>query len=111
AWISLLATRQPGPTFVLPAIGLAMAGVLIAMGRSQRVWYFVDRLLARSRLTRGWLPKESNIQARVSALMRSSVIARGVLLSITTTVISVLVLVIVVRGLTFSGITWRNAFY
>ncbi|HUG15722.1 MAG TPA: lysylphosphatidylglycerol synthase transmembrane domain-containing protein [Thermomicrobiales bacterium] len=111
AWASLLITRQPGPTFVLPAIGLFMAGVLIAMGRSRRVWMYVDRLLARSRVTRRWLPQESDIQSRVNALMRSGVIARGALFSIATTSLSAVVLVVVVRGLTFTGISWRDAFF
>lgn len=111
AWAALLITRQPGPTFMLPAIGLIMAGILIAMGRSRQVWNFVDRLLARSRVTRRWLPQESDIQSRVNALMRGSVIARGALMSIGTTLVSAAILVVVVRGLTFSGISWRNALY
>jgi putative heme transporter len=111
AWAGLLITRQPGPTFLLPAIGLAMASMLIAMGRSRQVWNSVDRLLARSRVTRRWLPQESDIQSRVNALMRPSVIARGTLFSVATTLVSAVILVVVVRGLTVSGISWRNAIY
>jgi uncharacterized membrane protein YbhN (UPF0104 family) len=111
AWLGMLITRQPGPRFVLPAIGLAMAGIMIAMGRSQAVWHFVDRLLARSRFTRRWLPQEADIQSRVNALMRPGVLARGACFSMTTTLISAVILLVVVRGLTFSGISWRNAVY
>jgi hypothetical protein len=108
--ISLLAlgmstiTDQGRGRFAIPMIGLLMAFVFVAMGRSERVWRFVDRLLGRFRPTRGWLPKEADIHERVSAMMRTPVLLRGVGLSILTTLLSIVFLYVVVNALTFRGI-------
>jgi hypothetical protein len=111
AWASMFAMRLEGPRFLLPTAGFVFAGVLIAMGRSERLWYWVDRFLARWRLTRRLLPKEADIHQRVRALMRPSVIARGVGFCIATTTLSTLVLIVLANALTFRGVSPLEALY
>lgn len=104
-----LADREPRNRLLIPIGGLAFAGLLVAMGRSARVWAFIDRLLWRFRLTRNWLSQEADIQARVKALMRARVLATGILFSLLTTALSILLLTVLVNGLTIRGITVREA--
>ncbi|HMM42241.1 MAG TPA: lysylphosphatidylglycerol synthase transmembrane domain-containing protein [Thermomicrobiales bacterium] len=111
AYVGMLLVHQPGGRFALPIFGLVIAAILIAMGRSERVWQFIARLLSRSRLTRGWIPKEEDIQQRVSALMRASVIARGVGFCVTTTLLAVAMFYVLANALTFTGISLRDALF
>ena len=102
---------EPRPRLLIPGAAIALATLLVAMGRSERLWYFVDRLLARSRFTRSLLPKEADIHQKVSAVMRAPVIARGVAFSLVVTTIAVTSLYLLVNGLTFTGISVMQAFY
>jgi uncharacterized membrane protein YbhN (UPF0104 family) len=102
-------THQPPGRYAIPAAGLALSGVLIAMGRSARVWKAVDRLLGRFRVTRRWQSKEADVHERVAALMRPSVVARGALISLFTTLLSVLLLLVYVNALTVRGVTLLEA--
>lgn len=111
AYAGMLLVHQPGGRFVLPIFGLVIASTLIAMGRSERVWKFIARLLSRSRITRGWIPKEADIQQRVSALMRARVISRGVGFSMTTTLLAVAMFYVLANELTFTGIGAREALF
>lgn len=111
AWLAMFALRQEGPRFLLPTAGLVFATILIAMGRSERLWKAVDLFLARWRLTRSWLPKEADIHARVRALMRPTVIARAVGFCMATTVVSTVILFVLVNELTFRGISLLEALY
>ncbi len=111
AYVGMLLVHQPGGRFALPISGLVIASTLIAMGRSERVWKFIARLLSRSRLTRGWIPKEADIQQRVSTLMRPSVIARGVAFCVTTTLLAVAMFYVLANALTFTGIGAREALF
>jgi uncharacterized membrane protein YbhN (UPF0104 family) len=104
-----IVTHQPLGRFMIPAAGLALCVVLIAMGRSARVWNGVDRLLGHFRFTRRWQSNEADIHERVSALMRTSVVARGALLSFVTTALSVLLLLVFVDALTVRGLTLLEA--
>ena len=73
AIFGILVIGEPRPRLVIPGAAIVLATLLIAMGRSERLWYFVDRLLARSRFTRGLLPKEADIHQKVSAVMQAAV--------------------------------------
>lgn len=105
----MLGTHQPRDRLLIPVAGLALAGLLITMSRSARVWAFIDRLLGRFRLTRRWRSKEIDIQVRVQALMRRRVLATGMLWSLATTALSVLILWVLVNALTVRGITFPEA--
>lgn len=111
AVVGIIAMGEPRPRLVIPGAAIALAALLIAMGRSERLWYFVDRLLARSRFTRGLLPKEADIHQKVSAVMQAPVIARGVAFSLTTTGLAISSLYLLVNGLTFTGISALQAIY
>ena len=108
---TILLMQQPRPRLLIPGAALVVATLLIAMGRSERLWYFVDRLLARSRFTRGLLPKEADIHEKVSAVMQAPVIARGVGFSLAATTVSVAILYLLVNGLTFTGIGVLQSVY
>ncbi|MEX1157386.1 MAG: lysylphosphatidylglycerol synthase transmembrane domain-containing protein, partial [Thermomicrobiales bacterium] len=103
--------HEPRPRLLIPGAALGLATLLIAMGRSERLWYFIDRLLARSRFTRSLLPKEADIHEKVSAVMQAPVIARGVGFSLATTTLAIAILYLLVNGLTFTGVTVLQAFY
>jgi len=115
--LALLATAtifingEPRPRLLIPFAAIALGSLLIAMGRSERLWYFVDRLLARSRFTSKLLPKEADIHQKVSAVMQAPVIARGIAFSLVTTSIAVAMLYLLVNGLTFTGISVLQAYY
>lgn len=111
AYFAMVLVHQPGGHFFLPITGLAMASLLIAMGRSRRVWSTIARGLSRYRLTRGWVPKEADIQERVSALMRAPVISRGVAFSVTTTILAAAMLYVLANSLTFTGVGARDALF
>jgi len=111
AWSAMILNHKPGNYFLLPGIGLTMATLLVVMGRSERVWKGADRFLSRFRLTRKLLPKEEDIHASVSALMRWPVIARGVAFSVATTLLAATTLFFVINGLTFRGVSPIEAFY
>lgn len=111
AWLAMVLNHKPGNYFLLPGLGIAMALTLIAMGRSERLWRAVDRLLARFRFTRQLLPKEEDIHARVAALMRAPVVARGVGFSAVTTLLAATMLLVIVDGLTFRGVSPLEALY
>ena len=100
-----LAVREPRDRLLIPIAGLAFASLLVTMSRSQRLWDSIDRLLGRFRLTRNWLSQEADIHARVKALMRARVLATGILFSLLTTALSIMLLTLLVDGLTFRGIT------
>lgn len=102
----LLYAREPAIRFIVPGIGVIFAIFLVTMGRSQRVWDMVSRLLAKKRLTRSWLPQGEDVHARILAVMRARVIAGGVLFSIATTLVSAATLWVLVGGLTFRGISY-----
>jgi uncharacterized membrane protein YbhN (UPF0104 family) len=104
-----LAVHEPRGRLLIPIGGLAFAGLMVAMSRSSRVWAFIDRQLGRFRLTRNWLSHEADIQARVKALMRTRVLATGMLFSLLTTALSILLMIVLVNGLTFRGITLLEA--
>ena len=87
-------THQPATRFLIPLAGLVLSTVMIAMGRSVRVWRAVDRLLGRIRFTRRWQSKEADVHERVSALVRPGVVARGVLLSLVHDDTSILLLLV-----------------
>lgn len=111
AAISIVLMGEPRPRLLIPAAAIMLAVLLIAMGRSERLWYFVDRLLAKTRFTRGLLPKEADIHQKVSAVMRAPVIARGVGFSLIVTTIAVANLYLIVNGLTFTGISILESYY
>jgi uncharacterized protein (TIRG00374 family) len=102
---------EPRPRMLIPVAAIGLAILLIAMGRSERLWYFIDRLLARSRFTSGLLPREADIHQKISAVMRTSVVGRGVGFSLMTTFVSVAILYLLVNGLTFTGINVQQALY
>lgn len=102
----LLYAREPAIRFIIPAISVIFAIFLVTMGRSQRVWDMVSRLLAKKRLTRGWLPQGQDVHSRILAVMQPKVIAGGVLFSLVTTLVSAATLWVVVGGLTFRGISY-----
>jgi uncharacterized protein (TIRG00374 family) len=107
----IVVMNEPRPRLIIPGAAIALGTLLIAMGRSERLWYFVDRLLARSRFTRGLLPKEADIHQKVSAVMQAPVIVRGIAFSMVTTSIAVAMLYLLVNGLTFTGISATQAYY
>lgn len=111
AYSAMLLVHQPGGRFILPISGLVIAATLIAMGRSRRVWATIARLLAKTRLTRRWVPKEADIQLRVSALMRAPVISRGVAFSVTTTTLAAAMFFALANALTFSGVSPKEALF
>lgn len=102
----LLVAREPAILFVFPATGMLFAVLLVIIGRSERAWNVVARILAKKRLTRRWLPQGKDVQARIQAVMRTSVIARGTLFSVATTLVSAAMLWALVDGLTFRGLTY-----
>ncbi|MEZ4570064.1 MAG: lysylphosphatidylglycerol synthase domain-containing protein [Thermomicrobiales bacterium] len=51
-------TDQPLYSFAIPAVGISLGIVLVAMGRSTRIWNLIASLLKRSRFTCRWLPEE-----------------------------------------------------
>jgi len=102
---------QPSYSFAIPAIGIALGLVMLAMGRSTRVWNLVARLLDRTRFTRGWLPKERDIQRRVQALMRPRVLLGGIAFSLGATLLSAAFMMTLVVALTFRGITPGEALW
>jgi uncharacterized membrane protein YbhN (UPF0104 family) len=102
----LLYAREPAVRFIIPAISVIFAIFLVTMGRSQKVWDMVSRLLAKKRLTRGWLPQGQDVHSRILAVMQPKVIAGGVLFSLVTTLVSAATLWVVVGGLTFRGISY-----
>ncbi len=108
---TIILLGEPRARLLIPGAAIVLATLLIAMGRSERLWYFVDRLLARSRVTRSLLPKEADIHQKVSAVMRAPVIARGVAFSVGTTGFAITMLYLLVNGLTFTGITAIQAVY
>lgn len=109
--VLLIVTNQPRYSYAIPIIGLTLGLVLMAMGRSSRVWNLVARLLSRTRLTRRWLPKERDIQMSVQALMRPRVLLGGVVFSIAATILSAAFLLLIVNGLVFSDITGEEALW
>jgi uncharacterized membrane protein YbhN (UPF0104 family) len=111
AWFAMVLNQKPGNYFVLPGIGLAIATTLVLMGRSERVWHWMDRQLAKNRFTRKLLPKEEDIHASVRALMRFKVVLGGVGLSMTTTLLAAATLYVVINGLTIRGVSVQEALY
>lgn len=111
AYAGMLLVHQPGTSFLLPIFGLILASVLIAMGRSPRVWALIALQLSRFRLTRRWVPKEADLQQRVAAVMRAPVIAGGVAFSMATTLLAVAILYALANALTFSGLGGREALF
>jgi uncharacterized membrane protein YbhN (UPF0104 family) len=108
---AIVLVEQPRGSLAVPALGFLMAGGLLAMGRSRGVWQAVDRLLARWRLTRRWLPQEADIQESIAALLRASVIARGVAMSVLVSLRSAAVVYVVVNALTISNVTPAEALF
>lgn len=104
----LLVAREPAMRFIIPGFGVVIAIFLVIMGRSERVWNVVSRLLARWRLTRRFLPQGADVHQRILAVMRSRVILGGVAFSLVATVMSALMLWTLVNGLTFQGISIFN---
>lgn len=102
----LLYAREPAIRFIVPGAGVVFAIFLVTMGRSQRVWDMVSRLLAKKRFTQRLLPQEEDVHARILAVMQLRVIVGGVLFSMTTTLVSALTLWVLVGGLTFRGISY-----
>lgn len=98
-------TNQPRYSFAIPATGIVLGLVLLAMGRSSRVWSLVARLLDRTRITRRWLPKERDIQMRVQALMRPRVLLGGIAFSLGATIMSAWFLYVIVNGLVIHHVT------
>ncbi len=111
AAIAIVVTSEPRARLFIPGAAIVLAVLLVAMGRSERLWYFVDRLLARSRFTRGLLPKEADIHQKVSAVMHADVIMRGVAFSIAATAVSITILYLLVNDLTFTGISVLQSVY
>ncbi|HLT20351.1 MAG TPA: lysylphosphatidylglycerol synthase transmembrane domain-containing protein [Thermomicrobiales bacterium] len=103
-FILFLATDQPRYSFVVPLVGLGLGITLFSVGRSQLVWNFVSRQLARTRFTRGWLPKEQDIQIRVRALMRPGPVLGGIIFSLGATLCSAAFLMVIVDALTIRGL-------
>ncbi len=104
-------TDQSLYSFAIPVVGMALGIVLLAMGRSSRVWHLVARFLDRFRLTRRWLPQERDIQLRVQALMRPRVLLGGMAFSIGATALSAAFLMTIVVALTFRGISASEALW
>jgi hypothetical protein len=100
-----IVTDQPRYSAVVPAVGLGLGVVLFAMGRSKLIWQLVARLLARSRVTRRWLPQEQDVQLRVQALIRPKVLLGGIAFSIGATLLSAWFLMVVVTALTIRGVS------
>lgn len=105
AYSILLVAREPGVRFIIPGIGVVFAIFLVIMGRSQRVWDLVSRLLARKRMTRRFLPQGEDVHSRILAVMRSRVILGGVLFSFAATLASAATLWTLVNGLTIRGLS------
>jgi len=103
-FILFLVTDQPRYSFVVPLIGLGLGIVMFSIGRSELVWQFVSRQLARSRFTRGWLPKEQDVQLRVRSLMRPGPVLGGILFSLGATLCSAAFLLVIVDALTIRGL-------
>lgn len=101
----LLFAREPAIRFIIPGLGVAFALFMVVMGRSERVWNVVSKLLARKRVTRRFLPQGEDVHARILAVMRSKVIFGGVVFSVAATLISATTLWILVNGLTVRGMT------
>jgi putative heme transporter len=101
----LLYMREPATGFLIPGLGVVVAIFLVIMGRSQRVWDVVSRLLARWRVTRRFLPQGEDIHSRILAVMRAKVISGGVLFSVAATLLSAGMLWTLVNGLTIRGLT------
>ncbi len=98
-------TDQSRYSFAIPVVGIAIGLVLLAMGRSTRVWNIVARVLDRSRFTRRWLPQERDVQMRVQALMSPRVLLGGAAFSLGATILSAAFLYGLVSALTFRGIS------
>jgi uncharacterized membrane protein YbhN (UPF0104 family) len=111
AIVAITLMDEPNNRYAIPALAIGFAGLLIAMGKSERLWYFIDRFLARWRLTQSWLPKEADIHGKVRAVMRVPVIARGVGFSIAATLVSMLVLYVLTNALTIRGVSLDEALY
>lgn len=101
----LLVMREPAMQFIIPGLGVIIAGLLIVMGRSERVWNIVAGLLARKRLTQRFLPQGADVHSRILAVMRSRVIFIGVLYSVGATIASAGMLWAMVNGLTIRGLS------
>lgn len=108
---AIVATGEPRARLFIPGTAILLAVLLVAMGQSERLWYFVDRLLARSRFTRSLLPKEADIHQKVSAVMHAHVIVRGVAFSLAATSVSITILYLLVNDLTFTGIGVLQSVY
>ncbi len=102
--ILFFVTDQSRYSFAFPLVGLTIGILLFSMGRSKLIWTFVARLLARNRFTRGWLPKEHDVQLRVQAQLRPGPVAGGIVFSIAATLLSAAFLMVLVNALTFRGI-------
>ena len=102
----LLFAREPAVRFIIPGTGVVFAIFLVVMGRSERVWLVVSRLLAKNRVTRRFLPQGADVHARILAVMRFKVILGGVAFSLAATVTSAAMLWAMVNGLTFQGATY-----
>jgi hypothetical protein len=107
----LIITDQSSYSFAIPIAGLAIGLVLFAMGRSSRVWKLVASVLARSRITQRWLPKERDVQERVQALMRPRVLMGGIAFSLVATGLSAAFLMVLVVALTFRGLAPGEALW
>ncbi|CAN5814864.1 hypothetical protein BH23CHL2_BH23CHL2_34700 [soil metagenome] len=110
--ILFLATDQSRYSIAIPVIGITLGLVLLAMGRSFRVWSVVAQALSRFRFTRSWLPKERDVQARVQALLRPRVLLGGIAFSVGATILSAAFLLVLVNALTiFSKISLEEAIW
>lgn len=109
--ILFIVTDQSRYSFAIPVIGIALGLVMLAMGRSTRVWNLVARVLDHSRFTRRWLPQERDVQMRVQALVRPRVLLGGIAFSFGATVLSAAFLYALVTSLTFRGITPGEALW
>jgi uncharacterized membrane protein YbhN (UPF0104 family) len=101
----LLFMQEPAMRFIIPGLGVIFAIFLVIMGRSQRVWDIVSRLLAKKRITSRFLPQGADIHARILAVMRSKVIFGGVVFSVGATLASAAMLWALVNGLTIRGLS------
>jgi putative heme transporter len=101
----LLFAREPAMRFIIPGIGVVVAILLVIMGRSERVWNLVSRLLAKKRVTSRFLPQGADVHSRILAVMRSRVIFGGVLFSFGATLLSAAMLWAMVNGLTIRGLS------
>jgi uncharacterized protein (TIRG00374 family) len=111
AIIAILLTGQPPLQIIMPVFTMMLGFGCIIVVRSRRIAFAVTRFLQRWRLTRRFVPEESDFWDHSALLMKPRVMFNTINIGIVSTVISAITIWIITDALTDRGISFNEALY